>query len=203
MQAVERNRSHVAMPTILFLHGNVAVGCCEQHGYGPLTEKCHRCGVGYEPSPLLFPVEGKDYGQSQFIRHQWQTLRDALANACVMTVFGYAAPRSDRKAVELLHGAWPARSKQRAEWIELINTSAKDDLKKTWDAFILSHHYDVTADFYDSRICRHPRRTGEAWAATHLFAMWEKGNPLPRSADFPELWAWYRLLSEVEDQYEL
>jgi len=122
-----------------------------------------------------------------------------MNNACILTIFGYGAPATDGEAVELLQTAWPSPEKQKAQWVELINVTPKDELREQWKSFIFSHHADTTSDFYESRIARHPRRTGEAWAATHLFAMCEDEHPLPKDADFPQLWAWFGELRKYED----
>ena len=203
VQAAQRNATHVEIPRLLFLHGNVAVGYCERDKRkGPYPGICPKCGEVYQATRLLYPVREKDYPNQPFVWDEWQDLRDAMKEACVLTIFGFGAPETDVEAVELMRTAWPSPEEQRAQWVELISTEPRDKLRERWDGFILSHHYDATADFYESRIARHPRRTGEAWAATHLFGMWEDGNPLPRHAAFPELRAWFGRLKEVEDQYQ-
>ena len=199
VQAATRNASRVELPLLLFLHGNVAVGYCKKDKRkGPYPGRCPVCGRGFKPTRLLYPVEKKNYSHLTFIGDEWQDLRDRMKDACIMTIFGYGAPETDAEAVDLMRTAWPDPEKQMAQWVEVINKEPKLISRQKWDRFILSHHYDVYSDFYQSRIARHPRRTGEAWAATHLRAMWEHGNPLPRKADFPELHAWLKNLVDVE-----
>lgn len=199
VQVAQRNSAHVALPRLLFLHGNVAVGYCEKDKRkGPYPGRCPKCHNLFQATHLLYPVSKKNYPEQHFIWDEWCDLRDALKDACILTIFGFGAPVTDVEAVDLLQTAWPSPKKQKAQWVELINTTPEDELRQQWSNFILSHHADTTNDFYQSRIARHPRRTGEAWAATHLFAMWEDGNPLPREADFPELGNWFEKLAEVE-----
>ncbi len=201
VQAAQRNAEHVEIPRLLFLHGNVAIGYCERDKCkGPYPGVCPKCGDVYQPTRLLYPVRKKDYPNQPFIWDEWQDLRDAMKTACVLTIFGFGSPDTDVEAVELMRTAWPTRQEQKAQWVEIVNIEPRDKLREQWDSFILSHHYDVITDFYASRIARHPRRTCEAWAATHLFGMWEVGNPLPKDAGFSELWAWFERLKEVEDQ---
>lgn len=200
VQAAQRNASQVALPTLIFLHGNVAAGYCEKDkSRGRYPERCPKCSNAFQATPLLYPVRKKNYLDKPFIRDEWQDLRNAMKEACILTIFGYGAPATDVEAVELLQTAWPSPKKQKAQWVELINVTPKNELQKQWKPFILSHHADTTTDFYESRLARHPRRTGEAWAATHLFGMWEDGHFLPKDADFPELWAWFDELKKHED----
>ncbi len=199
VQAAMRNASHVELPMLLFLHGNVAVGYCEKDKRkGPYPGRCPVCRNSLQPTRLLYPVEKKNYQERTFIWDEWQDLRDRLKDACIMTIFGYGAPATDVEAVDLMQTAWPDPKKQMAQWIEIINIESEAKLRSQWKQFVLLGHDDIYSDFYQSRIARHPRRTGEAWAATHLFAMWEDGNPWPRNAAFPELRAWFDKLTDAE-----
>ena len=200
VQAARRNARHADLPQFLFLHGNVAVGYCDDDKCnGPDPGRCPKCKKEYAPTRLLYPVRDKNY-DSPFLRDEWHDLQDAMRQACLLAIFGYGAPETDGKAVSLFKNAWPDPKEQMAEWVELIDIESRDRLSERWDSFILSHHYDVTGEFYESRIARHPRRTSEAWAATHLYAKCEAGNLLPRDADFPDLWAWFARLKAVEDR---
>lgn len=199
VQAARRNGGHVELPQLLFLHGNVAVGWCERDmRKGPYPGRCPVCNNAFKQTQLLYPVKAKNYSGQPFIRDEWLDLQDALNKACIVTIFGFGAPETDVEAVDLMAKAWPHRATQRAEWVEIINTEDLDTLKKRWDRFILSNHCDVVADFYDSRIARHPRRTGEAWAATHLFGMWEGDNPVPKDVELSALQEWFAQFKEAE-----
>ena len=203
VQAAQRNAMRVALPRLLFLHGNVAVGFCEKDKRkGPFPGRCPKCHQPFQPTQLLYPVKDKNYSRRPLIWDEWQDLLDAMKVACILTIFGFGAPATDVEAVELMRTAWPAPQKQTAQWVELVNKTPRDELLDQWKTFILSHHADTTTDFYESRIARHPRRTGEAWAATHLFGMWEGGHHLPENAGFPELWAWFHQLVAAEKAVE-
>lgn len=199
VQAARRNSHVVDLPRFLFLHGNVAVGYCARDSImGYLEKPCSKCECSFEPTPLLYPVEQKGYSNSPFIHAQWQDLHDALREACLLTIFGYSAPSSDVEAINLLQAAWGAAEQRNMEQIEIIDIKPESVLHATWSNFIHSHHYGTTSDFYESSIARHPRRTGEAYAATHLYGMWEHSHPLPKDAGFQELWSWYAPLVEHE-----
>jgi hypothetical protein len=199
VQAVRRNSRVADPPRLLFLHGNVAVGFCgADKCMGYIDKTCSHCGKPFTSTPLLYPVTEKQYGTRPFIKAQWEDLNEALEKACRLTIFGYGAPASDVEAIALMIKAWGLAEERDLEQIEIIDLKAEDELLKTWGRFIHTHHYATTSTFYKSSIARHPRRTGEAWAATHVFGMWERGNPLPDNAGFPELWEWYESLLEQE-----
>jgi hypothetical protein len=61
-----------------------------------------------------------------------------------------------------------------------------------------THHYEVHTDFYESWIANHPRRTGEAYWSQFLGARFIENNPVPRTGNFGELWAWFEPLVATE-----
>jgi len=65
--------------------------------------------------------------------------------------------------MSLLKQAWRNKEERELEQIEIIDVRPEDEMRTSWDDFILSHHYQVTGDFYDAWIARHPRRTCEAF----------------------------------------
>ena len=75
------------------------------------------------------------------------------------------------------------------EETEVIDIREEGDLIETWSLFIHSHHCQVQCDFYDSWIANHPRRTGEAHMNRFFYSKFFDNNPLPKSANFEELWA--------------
>jgi len=200
VQAAMRNSSCVDLPMLLFLHGNVAAGYCEQDKRkGPYPGKCPVCQKSFQPTDLLYPVENKNYPENTFIWGEWQDLRDKLKDACIMTIFGYGAPDTDVEAVELMKSAWGRSEERNMEQIEIIDILSDDELRERWKKFIHTHHYQTPSNFYQSFVTRHPRRTGEAYAATFVFGMFEDGNPLPQDADFPELHEWFSSLTKYEN----
>ena len=85
------------------------------------------------------------------------------------------------------------------EEIEIIDIRDEDNLRETWSPFIHTHHYRVEKGFYSSWIANHPRRTGEAYINQFLKAQFIENNPLPRTANFEELWDWYDKLQTAEN----
>ena len=119
----------------------------------------------------------------------------------MVTIFGYSAPVSDKSAVGLLKAAWGRNTERDMEQIEIIDIKKEDDLKKSWDPFIHTHHYEVHSDFYSSWIAKHPRRTGEAYSNQYCRAKFISDNRIPSDLDFPGIWDWYRPLVERERNY--
>lgn len=188
---------------VAYLHGNVSVGyCLTDMRKGLIGRRCSICNKQYSPSKLLYPIEKKDYSIDPFIRGEWKTLRVYLEHAYMLTIFGYSAPQSDVEAIELMKGAWGDKYKRNIEQIEIIDFKSEEELRETWQAFIHTHHYDVTNDFYKSSIGLFPRRTCEAeWN----YSMPEKiefypQNPIPRNLGFEELWDWYLPLIKAENE---
>ncbi len=196
-----RNHEKVRPPHILHLHGNVAVGYCKDHNsFGWVNDKCSKCGKKFEPSRLLYPIKHKGYLQDEFIRQEWDALRHHLDNAYMLTIFGYSAPQSDMEAKELMRGAWGNKYKRNLEQIEMLDLMEESELRKKWDGFIHTHHYDVTNDFYKSWTALFPRRTCEAvWNYTMPAKLaFYPHNPIPKELSFEELWEWYKPLIEAE-----
>ncbi len=200
VQAIRRNGRRFKLPRVLFLNGNVEVAyCADGHMMGNNGAACSHCGSLLTPTKLLYPVSEKNYHVDEFISRQWATVADVLKHAFMVTIFGYGAPTSDASAIELLKTAWGDINDRSLEEFEIIDVRQEDDLRRTWSPFIHTHHYRVKSNFYDSWIANHPRRTGEAYWNQFIEAKFIENNPLPKEADFPELWEWYSRLQEVED----
>lgn len=200
VQAIRRNGQRFKMPRTLFLHGNVEVGYCKGgHMMGNNGSNCHHCGELLTRTQLLYPVGEKNYHKDEFISRQWVAMADLLKHAFMVSIFGYGAPTSDASAISLLKDAWGSVDERSMEEFEIIDVREEDDLRETWSPFIHTHHYRVESTFYNSWIANHPRRTGEAYLNQFLKAQFIENNPLPKSADFDELWSWYDRLQEVED----
>lgn len=128
-------------------------------------------------------------------------MADLLKHTFMVSIFGYGAPVSDASAIDLLKNAWGSVNDRSFEELEVIDVRDEDDLRETWSPFIHTHHYRVEDSFYDSWIANHPRRTGEAYLNQFMKAQFIENNPLPKSANFDELWAWYDQLQEVENEH--
>lgn len=191
-------------PRLHFLHGNVSAGFCKlDRAMGLVDRNCRSCGQQFEPSPLLFPVENKDYQDDGFIEGEWSQVKILLSNCFMMTIFGYSAPVSDVEAINLLSQGWGHPYKRNLEQTELINRPGlnQDSLRESWSKFILDHHYEIHDSFYDSWIARHPRRTGEAFVHQYLDAKFVSDNSIPKEPDsLEQLIAWFDKLRTAENE---
>lgn len=200
-QAASRNYAFGGVPTLLFLHGNVAFPYCADCKIGyPLQTACRKCGKLLVKSPLLYPVKQKDYQTDPAIAEHWRTLERVLERAWVLTVFGYGAPQTDVEAVRLMKAAWGDVYKRTFEETEIIDVRMEDDLTTTWAPFIHTHHFTIQRSFYDSYIARFPRRSGEALWAQLMECQFLNPHEFPRDADFPELYDWLQPRIDAERQ---
>lgn len=200
VQAYYRNRAIGELPNLIFLHGNVSVSTCQNgHSYANIRHVvCNRCGELIYPSKLMFPVTQKDYHLDPYISKQWEILRSVMENVFMITIFGYGAPVSDISAIDLMKSAWGSIDKRNMEEIEIIDVREENDLRKTWDKFIHTHHYQIHTKFHDSWIGNHPRRTGEAYINQFIEAKFIENNPIPQNIDLNELHKWINRLVNVE-----
>ena len=105
-----------------------------------------------------------------------------------------------------MNEAWGTPDKRNVEQFEMIDIRPEEDVKKTWDTFIHTHHYDYCTDFFESSIAKCPRRTSESYFLrcfpnTPEEAFHEEW-PIPQGgfATFEEMWAWYQELIDIEDK---
>jgi len=203
LQAFRRNVRKFKLPRLLFLHGNVGIGYCENDNVmGANGNRCGQCCLPLEPTKLLYPVAEKNYHLDGFISSQWQELNLHLQSAFMISIFGYGAPQSDVSAIDLMKSAWGDVNQRSMEQTEIIDIRSEDDLCNTWEPFIHTHHYETHSSFYDSWIANHPRRTGEAYINQYVNAQFINNNPVPKELAFPELWAWFDRLQQVEEQHK-
>lgn len=189
-------------PKLFFLHGNVRVGYCSKDKVSGLVGlRCKTCGSFFKPSNLLYPVENKNYQDGDFIQREWEAIRYFLKECFMLTIFGYSAPKTDAEAIKLLKDGWGSVDDRNMEQTEIINRpgSDHDNLRKTWDGFIHTHHYDINDSFYDSFIAKHPRRSGEAYWNQYYEAKFISDNPVPQGIkDLSELVEWFKPLLDIE-----
>ncbi|MFH1178703.1 MAG: hypothetical protein V1711_03225 [bacterium] len=200
MHAYLRNgKAGLRLPRLVFLHGNVRVGYCEKHRVSGLAnQRCKECGQIYKRVPLLYPIKKKDYAEDFFIASEWKQLKWGFENAFMITIFGYSGPKTDQEAIGAMKEAWGDKNQRSMEQTTFITTQSDDEVSENWEPFIHTHHYEVDADFYNSWIANHPRRTGEAYLNQYLEAKFIDNNPIPRGLDFPELWGWYERFKDAE-----
>ena len=202
---------HGSSPSLLFLHGNVAVGYNKEiQGIGQAGTIGKRYRVYYEPTKLMYPVKHKNYRDDDFIRSEWDRFEDCLQNAKRVTVFGYSAPKSDVEAISAMQKAWGTSQQRNLEQFELIDIRDKEEVRASWDGFIHTHHYDYCTDFFQSSLAQYPRRTFEAYMCQCFPSTSEEAFvevvPVPhnRIHSFKEMWDWYEPLirsEKVEKRY--
>ncbi len=199
-QALVRNSRYAPMPTVHFLHGNVAIGYCMAHKpieIGDRRFPCSRCGRPLQPSRLLYPVKLKDYMSHPVLSIAWRHVHAHMKDALVLTVFGYGAPDTDVEAISLLKKGWGRAEHRSMDETEIIDVRSEEDLSKAWSPFIYSNHYRVHGDFYRSIIARYPRRSCDAMFDMLVDIALHDERPIPCTANWPELREWYQpLLAE-------
>ena len=82
--------------------------------------------------------------------------------------------------------------------MEVIDIKDESVLWRQWAPFIVEYYFDYSKDFYQSRISDFPRRSCEAFFATHFYGQMVEENPLSKDADFDELTTWIEPLVETE-----
>lgn len=191
-----------SFPKLYFLHGNVMAGFCQKdRNSGLVGRTCSYCGKPFAPSPLLFPVEKKNYQDGSLIEREWEAVREYLKHAFMLTVFGYSAPKTDVEAIALIKEGWGEVADRNMEQTEIISRPGSDEdaLRGTWKPFIHTHHYEVHTSFYESWLGNHPRRSGEAYLNQYWEAKFIENNPIPSDAtDLQDIADWFAPLFEVE-----
>ena len=205
LQAYSRiQRITTRLPKLLFLHGNVLVGLCEEHkraGYiGRLCPVCHQ---SLKPTKLLYPIKKKDYQSDTYIRDNWNAISYYMKRAYVFTVFGYSAPKTDEAAISLLKKAWGDIKKRDLEEIEIIDVRPADELYNSWEQFIHTHHYEVFNSFFDSVIAKFPRRSCDATYDRLMNAKFlDDSNGLKKDMTFEDLESYFDKLLVEEHNYD-
>jgi hypothetical protein len=198
-QAAHRNYAFAKPPTILFLHGNVAVSYCLdcKVSFGR-NQYCRHCGKLGVSSPLLYPVKEKDYQADPYIASDWRAINHALKTAWAVTFFGYGAPKTDVEAIRLLKSGWGPVEKRELEETEIIDVRPENELTETWSPFIHTHHSTIRRSFYESFIGRHPRRSCEALWAQLMECRFIEGTEIPKVGTLDELYKWYQPRLDAE-----
>lgn len=205
LQAYRRNagRGLRSLPVIAFLHGNVCIGVCHADKVCGLNgNRCSKCGVPLTPSKLLYPVKQKDYSSDPFIASEWARLRDHLARAYFLTIFGYSAPKTDVEARRLMLEVWQENHHLELAEVEIIDVKSREELEETWEEFFIKQHYMVGADILRSYLFQHPRRSCDAFAAATLMCSPWHDNPFPQFGSLAELQDWVAPLIEEETRLE-
>ena len=167
------------LPRLLFLHGNVGISFCDVCGrYSPIIMNiCPQCGSNMQRSPLLYPVEEKNYTDNTFISGQWDTLLYYIEDAGMLTIFGYSGPQSDVKALDLMYTAFNNFS-QRLNQLEIIDIKDEKELKSVWQRYAkpTNNYYHICSSFFDSFIAEYPRRSIEGYVNRKNRGSWASSS---------------------------
>lgn len=193
--AWQRNSRAVKLPKMVHLHGNVELAACMECRVKDFKGNvCQKCGKSLKPTPLLYPVKQKNYTAHSFIEAEWNELRLFLKHTYFLTIFGYAAPKTDVEARALLLDAWKENPTFELAQIEIIDIKPKTELTATWKEFFCRDHYGIFKSIWNSYLFHYPRRSCEAFAMATLQNMPWKDNPFPKTTSLFKLQEWARLL---------
>lgn len=168
------------LPEIVFLHGNVGVGVCEEDKTaGHIDRRCSKCALPFKPTQLLYPVKHKNYTDNIFIRDQWAVLRQALKSSCLVTIFGYSAPMTDVEARQLMLEVWRDNPTFHMADFEIIDPKPPNEIEENWDSFTYSHHWSHYKLLIESYILRFPRRSCEAFFEQTFNCAYIDGKQFP------------------------
>ena len=156
------------LPQLAFLHGNVMVGYCDKHKCeGNAGEDCWECkkeGIAnakFKLSRLLYPIKKKDYNKDKYTLSNWNKLKKYMKKAYIVTIFGYSAPKSDIEAINMIKDAWGKVEDRNLEDFEFIDIKKEEEILKSWEGLVHSHHYSCKDNFFDSVLAKFPRRSTE------------------------------------------
>ena len=192
IQAYNRvNKITHDLPKMLFLHGSVAVGICEDcRHYEPYRNKyCSLCGKPLVSPRLLYPVENKDYSQNIYIQDAWNTLQFYLETACIVTIWGYSAPKSDKEAKMMMLKAFSSDYRP-LDQIEVIDIADEDKIYETWQPFAkdTNNHLNIHKSLMDTYIGEFPRRSVEGYVKRNIEGWWNSSTLMMKECDtFDEL----------------
>ena len=167
--AIQRNRHIKRLPHVVFLHGNAFVGTCKEHNkIGFINCACSVCGKMFQRVNLLYPVQDKNYYDDDFIKNEWEVLKQYLEHAFMITIFGYSAPKTDVAAREVLLDVWKNNPIRDFAEIEIIDIDDKSKIENNWNEFFVRSHYGIRKKIEHSYIGLYPRRSTEAFASAYL-----------------------------------
>ncbi|GAI09010.1 unnamed protein product, partial [marine sediment metagenome] len=203
LQSYKRSIKIKRLPQLAFLHGNVGTGVCyECKRYGYIDTLCEGCMKPFSPMKLLYPVKHKNYSADSLIKEQWVNLRYKLKHAYIFTIFGYSAPVTDIDARNLMFEEWKSNPSLPIVEMEIIDIKKREEIERTWQGFIYSHHYGVHKSIHHSFLWRYPRRSCDAFAAANLMCNPWKDNTFQDFKTIEELHNWIKPLLKEEDRYE-
>lgn len=199
VQAFKRHEGKISLPQLAFLHGNVAIGCCEKdRRCGRIDDDCGICGKPFKPTTLLYPVRDKQYSSNPFIQSQWELLSWNLNRAYFLTIFGYSAPATDVAAREVMMKAWKRNTTQELAQINIIDIKPEEDVEQNWNDFITRSHYGTSKTIKKSYLARFPRRSCDALFEFTMMCNTWKDNRFPEFTSYEKLRDWVKPLYQEE-----
>ena len=131
--------------------------------------------------------------------HALQLTTGYLAEAYIVTIFGYSAPSTDIEARSLLLKAWKENSTRTLAQFYIVDIKNKDEVRAAWADFTVRDHVGVRQQFADDYLMMYPRRSCEAFAfATLQQDPWHE-DPFPRAKSLAELEDWVKPLLVEEE----
>ncbi len=203
-KAAQRNCHVGEMPKIVFLHGNVAIGYCTTcPRFGEKNSVCSMCRKHYVDSDLLYPIGEKDYDRDPVTKSAWSVLRKSLSSTYILTIFGYRAPASDQKALDIFKEAWGPSTQRDLEEIEIIHRpnlsqEDKDKVREPWNALIHTHHYSSFGSIYDSLLMTYPRRSCESFWSMVMELKPREELEIPKKVSLEALQKWFKPIFVAE-----
>lgn len=199
IQAFKRHEGKISLPQMVFLHGNVAIGCCEKdRRCGWIDDNCGICGEPFKPTPLLYPVRDKQYSSNPFIQSQWEQLSWHLNQAYFLTIFGYSAPATDVAAREVMIKAWKRNTTKELAEIDIIDIKSKEEVEGNWHDFITRSHYGTSKSIKNGFLARFPRRSCDALFEFTMMCNTWKDNRIPELTSYGILRDWVKPLYQEE-----
>ena len=186
------------LPQLAFLHGNVDVGVDYNTRTVGFISDASDWGITLHPTPLLYPVEHKDYNADPFVAEQWRMTTAHLTKAYYVTVYGYSVPTTDVEARALLLRAWRNNPTRELAEINIVDIREPEEVKASWSDFIVRTHYGASTDFSYDLTMRHPRRSCEAFAFATLQGDPWREDPFPTECSLDDLQSWIEPLIEEE-----
>lgn len=210
IQAYNRvNKITKNLPQMLFLHGCVEVGLCEECGmFGPLRNKhCPICEKDFVMPKLMFPISNKNYSQNIFIKNQWNRFDNYIQKAGIITIWGYSAPESDIDAKERMFTAFSSVFRK-LDSIEIIDIADENTINDKWEPFIseTNYHFRQHKSLMESIIAEFPRRSMDGYVKRYIDGWWgESSLKIEECNSFDELKELFYPLLENEkiDNYDV
>ena len=191
------------LPIIYFLHGNIAMGYCDNCDriFEIVEKNCPMCGKKLNAQPLLYPIKNKNYNQDKSISEAWKAFLEILKECSILSIFGYGAPLSDTDAIESMASAFSSTFRK-FDFVEIIDIKPQNQLLDEWDSFLKETNYHVKCytNLFDSIIAEFPRRSIEGYCQRNFSLWWgESAIKLKKFQSVWELGDWLQPLIDKEN----